>query len=147
MEIIYQNEINSYTICEVEVEKEIVTAVGYLPFVNCGDILDMHGRYVEHQEYGTQFKVDTFEKQMPKTAASIERYLAGGIIKGIGPATAKKIVDRFGEETLAILKFEPEKLSLVKGITSEKAIDIANEFNEKMELFRIVEFLQRFRNK
>lgn len=83
---------------------------------------------------------------MPEGAKQIEKYLAGGIIKGVGPATAKRIVDKFGEETIAVFKFEPERLAQVKGINEQRAIEIAQEFNEKWELWQIVSFLERFRN-
>lgn len=144
VEIIYQNEVNSYTIAIMENEKETVTIVGYLPFISIGDSLKIYGKYVEHPDYGTQFKIDTFEKIMPKTLGALEKYLSGGIIKGIGPATAKKIVETFGEETISIFKYEPEKLSRIKGISKNKAIEIALEFNEKWEMWQIVGFLERF---
>ncbi len=83
---------------------------------------------------------------MPKGAKQIEKYLAGGIIKGIGPATAKRIVDKFGEETITIIKFEPQKLAQIKGINEKRAMEIAQEFNEKWELWQIISFLERFRN-
>ena len=146
-EIIYQNEINSYTVAEFETETEEAIIVGYLPFINVGDTLKLTGKMVTHQDYGEQFKVDTFEKQMPKTLDALERYLANGTIKGIGPATAKKIVDTFGEETLSILKFEPEKLAKIKGITKEKAISISENFVENWELWQIVGYLEKFRNR
>lgn len=94
-DIIYQNEINGYTVAEFEENKETTTIVGYLPFINRGDSLKLVGSYINHQEYGRQFKIATFEKILPQTLNAIERYLAGGIIKGIGPATAKKIINRF----------------------------------------------------
>ena len=84
-DIIYQNEINSYTIAVLESENEIYTIVGYLPFVNVGDLLKVEGKFVTHQEYGRQFKVETFEKLMPKTLDALEKYLANGNIKGVGP--------------------------------------------------------------
>lgn len=146
-EIIYQNEINSYTVAEFETETEETVIVGYLPFINVGDTLKLTGKIVTHQDYGEQFKVDTFEKQMPKTLDALERYLANGTIKGIGPATAKKIVSTFGEETIHVLKFEPEKLSRIKGITKEKAIDISETFVENWELWQIVGYLEKFRNR
>jgi len=146
-EIIYQNEINSYTVAEFETEKEETVIVGYLPFINVGDTLKLYGKIVTHQDYGEQFKVDTFEKQMPKTLDALERYLSNGTIKGIGPATAKKIVSTFGEETIHVLKFEPEKLSRIKGITKEKAIDISETFIENWELWQIVGYLEKFRNR
>lgn len=145
-EIIYQNEINSYTVAEFETQEELTTIVGYLPFINKGDSLKLVGEYINHQEYGRQFKIQTFEKIMPQTLEALEKYLAGGIIKGVGPATAKRIVDKFGEETIAILKFEPDRLANIKGISKNKAEEISQEFNEKWDLWRIVGFLERFRN-
>lgn len=144
-EIIYQNEVNSYTIAEFETDEELITVVGYLPFINKGDSLKLVGGFVNHPDYGRQFKIQTFEKIMPETLEALERYLSGGIIKGVGPATAKRIVDTFKEETLSILKFEPYKLANVKGITKVKAIEIGDEFNEKWELWQIVGFLEKFR--
>ena len=143
-EIIYQNEVNSYTVAEFETDEEEITIVGYLPFINVGDTLKLTGKVVTHQDYGEQFKVDTFEKTMPKSLSSLERYLSNGTIKGVGPATAKKIVDTFGEETLHVLKFEPEKLSNIKGINKEKAIAISETFLENWELWQIVGYLEKF---
>ena len=142
----YQNDANSYTIADFEPEnsKEELTVVGYLPFVEEGDTLKLIGKMVIHQEYGEQFKIDTFEKIMPKDSKSLERYLASGTIKGIGPATAKKIVKKFGEDTINIFKFEPERLSEVKGITYDKAIEMAEEFKEKWDLWQIVASLEKF---
>lgn len=145
-EIIYQNEINSYKIAELKTDKELITIVGYLPFINKGDSLKLVGNFVNHPDYGRQFKIQTFEKIMPETLEALEKYLAGGIIKGIGPAIAKKIVNRFQEETISILKLEPYKLSNIKGITAKRAIEIGEEFNEKWELWEIVGFLEKFRN-
>ncbi len=102
------------------------------------------GKFVTHQDYGRQFKIDTFEKMMPQTLESLKSYLANGTIKGIGPSTAKKIVDTFGEETIHIFKYEPEKLASIKGITKTKAIEMAESFNENWELWQIVGFLERF---
>lgn len=143
-EIIYQNEVNSYTIAEFETDEELTTIVGYLPFINKGDSLKLVGNFVNHPDYGRQFKFQTFEKIMPETLEALEKYLAGGIIKGVGPATAKRIVDNFGEETISVLKFEPYKLANIKGITKAKAIEISEEFNEKWELWQIVGFLEKF---
>ena len=145
-EFIYQNESNSYTIAvfSTEEEQEIITVVGYLPFIAVGDSLKLQGKMVVHQEYGEQFKIETFEKLMPQTAAALEKYLASGTIKGIGPATAKKIIEKFGEETLTIFKFEPMRLSEIKGISKDKAYEIGEEFNEKWEVWQIVSFLEEF---
>ena len=145
-EIIYQNESNSYTIAvfSTEEEQEIVTIVGYLPFIAVGDSLKLQGKMVVHQEYGEQFKIETFEKLMPKTAAALEKYLASGTIKGIGPATARKIIDKFGEEAVSVFKFEPMRLAEIKGISKDKAYEIGEEFNEKWEVWQIVSFLEEF---
>lgn len=143
-DIIYKNEINSYTIATFKTSEEETTVVGYLPFINSGDTLKVNGVFIEHQEYGRQFKIETFEKIMPQTLDALERYLANGTIKGIGSATAKKIVGTFGEETINIFKFEPKMLSNIKGITEEKAISIAEEFIANWEIWQLVGFLDKF---
>ena len=145
-EFIYQNESNNYSIAVFSLEEsnDVITVVGYLPFITVGDTLKLKGKFVIHQEYGEQFKIDTFEKMMPKSAAALEKYLASGTIKGIGPATARKIVDKFGEDTLNIFKFEPMRLSEIKGISKDKAYEIGEEFNEKWEVWQIVSFLENF---
>lgn len=143
-DIIYQNEINSYTVAEFETEKEEIIIVGYLPFINVGDTLKLVGKIVTHQDYGEQFKIDTFEKLMPKTLGSLERYLSNGTIKGVGPATAKKIVDTFKDETIHILKYEPQKLAQIKGINNEKAQAISESFIENWEIWQIVGYLDKF---
>ena len=143
-DIIYQNEINSYTIAVFDTEEEETTIVGYLPFVKKGDSLKVEGDFVEHKEYGRQFKVVTFEKIMPQTAQAIQKYLASGNIKGIGEITAKRIVDKFGEETTNILKNDYEKLAQIKGITLAKAQEISESFIENQEIWQIVSFLEKF---
>ena len=144
--IIYQNEINSYTIAEMyanELEK-VETIVGYLPFIAEGDEIKAIGQMVEHKEYGKQFKVESFEKLMPQTLDALERYLGNGSIKGVGPATARKIVKTFGEETLNVLKYDPSRLQKVKGINAEKSLEIAESFMESWGVWQIVEFLKKF---
>ena len=143
-EIIYQNEVNSYLIGILETEEDTITIVGYMPFLVEGDYIKVIGNFVTHKEYGMQFKVETFEKIMPKTLESLEKYLSNGTIKGIGPATAKKIVKLFGEDTINVFKFEPEKLTQIKGITKDKAIEMAQCFVENWELWQIVGFLDNF---
>ena len=142
--IIYKNEINSYTVAEVETDEEITTIVGYLPFINVGDTLKLIGKFVEHKEYGRQFKVDTFEKIIPQNLSALERYLANGKIKGIGEALAKRIVKKFGEETIKIFQSYPEKLAEVKGISKEKAKEMSESFIENFEVWQIVGFLEKF---
>ena len=143
-DIIYQNDVNSYTIAVFETEDEETTIVGYLPFVKSGDTLKLEGKFVEHKDYGRQFKVETFEKLMPETLGALEKYLANGSIKGIGEATAKKIIKTFGEDTINVFKFEPEKLAQIKGISKSKAIEMSESFIENWEVWQIVGFLERF---
>ncbi len=144
-EIIYKNELNSYCIAVFnKTDGNEITVVGYLPFINIGDTLKLHGKMVEHQDYGEQFKIDTFEKIMPQTLDALERYLANGSIKGVGPATAKKIIETFGEDTINVFKLEPTKLAQIKGITREKAIEISDSFVENWEVWQIVGYLDKF---
>lgn len=143
-DIIYQNEVNSYTIAVFDTEEEETTIVGYLPFVKNGDTLKIEGRFVEHKDYGRQFKVETFEKLMPETLGALEKYLANGSIKGIGEVTAKKIIKKFGEDTINVFKFEPEKLAQIKGISEAKAKEMSECFLENWEVWQIVGFLERF---
>ena len=143
-DIIYYNETNSYMIAEFDTEEEQTTIVGYLPFVASADNLKVIGNFVEHKKYGRQFKVETFEKLMPQTVGALEKYLANGNIKGVGEALAKRIVSRFGEDTIQIIKTEPQRLAEVKGISKAKAIEIAESFLENWEVWQIVGFLERF---
>ena len=143
-EIIYQNEVNSYLVGVFETEEEQITVVGYLPFIRKGDSLKLTGKFVEHKDYGEQFKIETFEKLMPQTLAALETYLASGNVKGVGPATATKIIDTFGEDTIHILKYEPEKLARIKGISKNKALEMSESFIENWEVWQIVGFLEKF---
>lgn len=145
IEIIYKNELNSYCIAVMQtLTDNEITIVGYLPFINVGDTIKVVGKMVEHQEYGEQFKVDTFEKQMPQTTEALERYLANGTIKGVGPATARKIIETFGDDTINVMKFEPSKLAQIRGISKDKAIEISDSFLENWEVWQIVGFLDKF---
>ena len=143
-DIIYQNDVNSYTIAVFETDDEETTIVGYLPFVKSGDTLKVEGKFVEHKDYGRQFKVETFEKLMPETLGALEKYLANGSVKWIREATAKKIIKTFGEDTINVFKFEPEKLAQIKGISKSKAIEMSESFLENWEVWQIVGFLERF---
>ncbi len=143
-DIIYQNEINGYTIASFKTEQETITIVGYLPFINSGDTLKVIGKFVMHSEYGRQFKIDTFEKTVPQTIEALQNYLANGTLKGIGPATAKRIVQAFGEDTMHVIKYEPQKLANIKGISEARATEISDSFIENWELWQIVNFLNRF---
>ena len=145
IDIIYKNDINSYTVATFETsEQEETTIVGYLPFVNEGDNLKITGDIVKHPDYGEQFKIATFEKTMPTTPEALEKYLSNGSFKGVGPATAKKIVNTFGKDTINVIKLEPQKLTQIKGISKEKALEIANQFVANWEIWQIVGFLDKF---
>lgn len=143
-DIIYTNEINGFTVCELQKDKEILVVVGFMPFINIGETLKVSGKMVNHPDYGKQLKVEMYEKTLPKTNETIERYLGSGLIKGVGPATAKKIVKKFGEETLNIIQFHPEELSHIRGIGLEKALRIGAAFEEQKELKDVVLFLQEY---
>ena len=143
-DIIYKNDVNGYTIASLYSKDTDTIIVGYLPFVNKGDNVKVVGKFVNHPEYGEQFKVDTFEKIMPESLDSLERYLANGQVKGVGPATAKKIVKKFGDATIEIIKNEPKELTKIKGITKEKAEEISLSFIENYELWQIVKYLDKF---
>ena len=145
IDIIYKNEINSYTVATFETtNSEEATIVGYLPFVNEGDNLKITGDIVKHPDYGEQFKIATFEKIMPTTPEALEKYLANGNFRGIGPKKKKKIVDKFGKDTINVIKLEPQKLTLIKGINKEKALEIAEQFLANWEIWQIVGFLDKF---
>ncbi len=143
-DIIYYNETNSYMIAEFDAEEDQTIIVGYLPFIGRGDSLKVIGNFVEHKKYGRQFKVETFEKLMPQTVGALEKYLANGNIKGVGEALAKRIVNKFGEDTVNVFKTEPQKLVQIRGISERKAIEIAESFIENWEVWQIVGFLERF---
>ncbi len=143
-EIIYANEINGYTVCDVRCETDMVTAVGYMPFLNPGESVKLTGKWVNHPDYGDQLKVEYYEKILPQTLEALEKYLASGVIKGIGPATAVKIVEYFGKETFDIISFRPQQLSEVKGISLEKAIRIGQAYAEQNGLRTVMLFLQDY---
>ena len=126
--ITYQNELNSYTVCTVKSGRELVTVVGILPFLHEGEMVEFEGNYIVHQTYGQQFSVTAFTRLAPENAAAILKYLSSGIIKGVGPSTANKIVKKFGEDSLDIIKNNPQELATIKGITPEKAYTISEEY-------------------
>lgn len=129
-QIIFRNEKNGYTILDFIVDDELVVAVGSMPFVGPGEELRVIGKWVTHPTFGDQFKVEAFEREKPATAAAMLKYLSSGAVKGIGKATATRIVEAFGEHTLDILENDPERLCSVKGITLDKAKKIGDEFQK-----------------
>ena len=143
-EIIFSNEINGYTVCELLVEQDTVTAVGYMPFINIGETLKLTGKWVTHPDYGAQLKVEAYEKMLPKTMDAIERYLGSGIIKGVGQITATRIVEHFGDVTMNVIQNQPQRLSEIKGISLDKAIKIGQAFDEQRSLRTVVMFFQQY---
>lgn len=127
-DIIYQNDDNGYTVCVLDVEGEPVTVVGTIPFLNMGERLSVGGVWTNHPTFGRQFRADTYEKALPTDTESIFLYLASGAIKGIGPVIAKRIVDKFGENTLDVLESHSEYLSDINGISPKKALEIGKAF-------------------
>ena len=127
--VIYSNEDNGYAICEFGTDDdELVTIVGTMPYVCEGDSMTVFGRWVHNAKYGRQFKVEQFEKRLPADVSAILRYLSSRAIKGIGPKTAKKIVDEFGEDTFDVLENHPDWLSSIPGMSLKKANAISEEF-------------------
>ncbi|MBR5517828.1 MAG: ATP-dependent RecD-like DNA helicase [Clostridia bacterium] len=143
-EIVYYNSVNGYAVCDIETEDDTITAVGYMPYIAGGDKVTLTGTWTFHQDYGPQFKVDFFEKNMPTEINDILTYLSSGSIKGVRAATAQKIVDMFGEDTLTVLEKEPEKLAKIHGISRKKALEIGEEYVKQQGVRNIVMYLQKF---
>jgi exodeoxyribonuclease V alpha subunit len=143
-EIIYSNEINGYTVCGIKYDDTECTAVGYMPFINEGELIKLVGDWITHPDYGVQLKVEAYEKILPKTCDSIERYLASGVIKGLGPVIAKRIIEKFGEDSLTIIHETPESLADIKGISFSKALKIGEAFEEQSGLRDVVLFFQEY---
>ena len=143
--VIFQNAENGYTVLRLLSEEgEVVTVVGCIPCVAPGEHLAVSGVWEQHPQHGVQLRAVELERSLPEEEEEIFSYLASGVCRGVGPATARRIVDRFGPAALEILEREPERLSLVKGITSRKAQEIAESFRRHMGLRRLMEFLARY---
>ena len=143
-DIIFSNEVNGYIVCDIRHKEDLVTVVGYMPFINQGEMLKISGKWVTHPDYGEQLKVDAYEKVLPQTTDAIEKYLASGVLKGVGPATASKIVQKFGEDTLSIIQLHPDRLSEIKGISLDKALRIGQAFEEQRALRVVIMFFQEY---
>lgn len=144
-EIIYSNEENGYVVCGIDsVQEGCFTATGYLPYINEGDSVVLTGEWVTHRDYGEQFRVASYETIMPSDEEAIMKYLSTGIVKGVRGATAQKLVEKFGANTLNIMLSEPQKLSEIKGISKKKAIEIGESFAKLQAVQNIVMYLQRY---
>ncbi len=143
--VIYQNEENGYAVVRAVTEEgELLTVTGCIPCAAPGEEIAATGAFVTHPQHGEQFAADEVERHMPQTESSILDYLSSGVVRGVGPATAQKLVDRFGPDTLDVIENAPEELRKVKGVTDKRAREIAESFREQMGLRRLMEFLTRF---
>lgn len=143
-DIIFQNADNGYTVCTIEYEGEELSCVGEMAGIYAGEEVRITGAWTTHPVYGKQIKVDMIERSMPKTVQGMEKYLASGVIKGIGARTAKKIVKHFGLDTFRIIEEEPLVLAQVNGISEKKAQEIGEVFHTQYELRRAMLFLQDY---
>lgn len=143
-DIIYKNEENNYTVVGVSCNNQYITCVGKFPNVVEGQRVQMQGDVVKNNKYGEQFSVVDVKVMQPNTCEGIQRYLSSGLIKGIGPITACAIVDKFKESTLEVIEFNPSLLSTVKGVSKQKAEQIADAFMELKNMQNAVMFLQNY---
>ncbi|WP_040210648.1 ATP-dependent RecD-like DNA helicase [Clostridium polynesiense] len=142
--IIYKNEDNGYVVAKLDNAKDSITVVGYVPYINEGQNLKLTGEWVKHPQFGTQFKIASCEEVRPTTLNGIEKYLSSGIIMGIGPVTAKKIVDKFGEDTLKVLDEDIQRLREIEGIGNKKIEIIKDSYKKQREVQNIMIFLQTY---
>lgn len=142
-DIVFRNEENGWTVASFHLDGSgRVSAVGIMPFLAAGEHVILDGELTEHRDYGEQIKVTAYEISMPQTRSALEKYLGSGMIKGIGPATAKLIVRKFGTETLDIMEAEPHRLTEIPGIGPKKAAMIAESFAMQNEMRAALIFLQ-----
>ena len=143
--IIFQNHDNGYTVLRlVDSEGEVSTVVGCIPCAAPGERLAVTGSWGSHPQHGEQFTAMDVERRLPDEEDEILSYLSSGIVRGVGPATAQRIVERFGVQALDILEQEPERLTELKGVTRKKAMEISESFRSQMELRRLMAFLARY---
>lgn len=143
--VIYKNEENGYTVLRLrDGNGESVTVVGCFPYAAPGESMIISGVWMNHSVHGRQFKAEFAQRLLPTSAPAIYDYLAGGAVKGIGPATAALIVDRFGDKTLDVLESSPEKLAELRGISLSKAKQMSKDFRHQAGVRRIMEFVCSF---
>ncbi|MDE7362097.1 MAG: ATP-dependent RecD-like DNA helicase [Oscillospiraceae bacterium] len=143
-DVVYFNEETGYIVLDLNVESSLVTAVGNMGDVREGERLTLYGEYVNNAKYGRQFSVDIFERSLPQDVDAIRKYLGSGVIRGLGPSAAKRIVDAFGERTLDILENDPAQLSVIKTITPERAKIIGREFHNITGLRKVMTFFSKY---
>ena len=143
--VIFQNEENGYTVLRLVTEEgELITVVGCIPCAAPGEHLGVSGTWETHPQHGTQLRAEEVERRLPEDAEELVSYLGSGICKGLGPATARRLVERFGAETADVISSQPEKLSLIKGITARRAMEISESFRRHMGLRRLMAFLAQY---
>lgn len=142
--ITYQNENNGYTVlkCAVKDYSDLVTVVGAMPDTHVGSVLSLEGMWKVDARYGRQFSVEKFEETLPATVYGIEKYLGSGLVKGVGPKFAKKIVETFGKETLNVIEDTPGELLKIPGIGKVRVDRITTSWQEQKEIKNIMLFLQ-----
>ena len=143
-DISYRNEQSGFTVVELDVDDEPVIAVGVLPPVNSGEEVHMYGHWTTHPKFGRQFSAESCESKMPSGASAILRYLSSGVVKGIGPSTATKIVEAFGDRTLEIIENQPMRLAEIRGISKSKAEQISQDFRSHFGLREAMAFLGQY---
>jgi exodeoxyribonuclease V alpha subunit len=142
--VVYRNENNGWTVFEMDCGDELFTVVGTVFQIQSGEELKVMGQWVNHPNYGRQFKAESFERSLPTTSAAILKYLSSGAVKGIGPATALKIIERFAANALDVIENEPEKLAGIKGISIKKAQDISADYRQQFGVRSLMLFLQQY---
>lgn len=142
-ELVFRKPESGFTVLELSTDDEYVTVVGVLPEINVGEELKLRGTWNVHQTFGRQFKAELCERSLPSTAADLYRYLASGAVKGIGPKTAQKIIERFGDEAFEVLEKHPKSLALINGISLSKAEKICKEFNEQFSVRQVMIALEK----
>ncbi len=143
-DIIFRNDENGYTVALLDFNGTLVTIVGKMISANVGENISVEGEFSNNKKYGYQFAFNNYEVILPKTLAGIEKYLSSGLIKGVGPVTAKNIVSAFKQDTFAVIEMAPDKLAKVKGISKNKAFEIAEKFKELKNIQNAIMFLQGY---
>ena len=143
--VVYRNENNDYTVLEiVDGEDNLITAVGVIPMSYEGEIVTLSGRWTYHKDFGKQFSFDSFDKSLPDDVDGIFKYLSSGTIKGVGPVTALKIVNRFGADSFDVIEHRPEWLTDISGITRKKAAAISESFREQSGIRGVMMFCKDY---
>ncbi len=143
-EVTFQNDSNGFTVLDLNFNNELLTVVGVMPGITAGETVTLTGTFTTHPSFGRQFKVSAFSRAMPETTEQIYKYLASGVIYGIGPKKAMSIVEKFGSDTLEILETEPEKLSSIKGISEEQAKNIGENFRKQYAMRAVMLGLEKY---